>query len=545
LNEASEERRPAVQVGDPFTEKLLIEACIELIRTGVVVGIQDMGAAGLTSSSSEMASRAGSGIDMDIALVKRREQGMTPYEIMLSESQERMLVVPRQGCEDQVKEIFSRWGLEATVVGQVTTDGILRIRDNGTVVAEIPAKALSTDGAPLYHPDEKQPEWLTALWDQPLPPETVDLHASLLKLMGSLTIANKAWVFRQYDTMVQTNTVAGPGPSDASVLRVRGTERALAMTMDCNSRYCYLDPYLGGASAVAEAARNIVCSGGQPIAVTDGLNFGNPEKPEVYWQLHRAVDGISVGCRALGVPVTGGNVSLYNETEGKPIYPTPVIGMVGVLDSVDQRLQMGFQNDGDQVILLGETKPELGGSEYLAVMHQMEAGRPPELDLELERQVQAVVLAAAHENLLTSAHDCSEGGLAVALAESCLATNKGVCVNLRAPFRADAILFGESQSRIIVSLPERNLVRLQALAVEYGTPLSLLGRVGGSELSIELHVTDVAATTEANISATQPEALVWSLSELAEEYFGALPARMDGPGTLTDYLPTTQAKGAC
>lgn len=538
LNQASEERRPSVQVGDPFTEKLLIEACIELIQTGMVVGIQDMGAAGLTSSASEMAARANSGIDMDLAFVPRREEGMTPYEIMLSESQERMLVVPRSGCEEKVKEIFNRWGLEATVVGKVTDDGILRVRENGVVVAEVPAKALSTDGAPLYHPEEAEPAWLAKLWSQPMPAPAGDLCTVLLQLLGNPDIASKAWVFRQYDTMVQTNTVIGPGGSDASVLRVRGTNRALSLSMECNSRYCYLDPSLGAAAAVAEAARNVVCTGAQPIAITDGLCFGNPEKPEVAWQLHRAVEGISAACRALGVPVTGGNVSLYNETEGQPIYPTPVIGMVGLLENIDQRLQAGFQSDGDLIVLLGETKEELGGSAYLAQIHNLEAGRPPELDLELERQVQLVVLDAAKEGLLSSAHDCSDGGLAVALAEACLFGGHGAEVSLRMPFRADALLFGESQSRIVLSVPEAKLPRLQALASLHGAPLSLLGRVGGNALTIALHPIDsvVGATTDA-------QTISCSLQEMARQYYGSLPERMDGPGVLPDYVPVMPEKG--
>ncbi len=534
LNKASEERRPSVQVGDPFTEKLLIEACLELIRTGVVVGIQDMGAAGLTSSSAEMAARAGSGIDMDLSLVPRREEGMTPYEIMLSESQERMLVVPRQGAEAEVEKIFSKWGLEAIVVGRVTDDGMLRVRENGQVVAEVPAVSLSTDGAPCYQPEERRPAWLDELWNTPLPPPVAPaaLRDVLPQLLAAPTIADKAWVFRQYDTMVQTNTVIGPGNSDAAVLRIRNTKKALAVTIDCNSRYCYLDPFVGAQIAVAEAARNVVATGAEPLAITDGLNFGNPEKPEIYWQLHQAVAGISAACRALDVPVTGGNASLYNETEGEAIYPTPVIGMVGLLADVERRLPAGWQSAGDLIVLVGKNRDEIGGSEYLAAVHGLVAGRPPALDLELELQVQQFVLGAAQTGLITSAHDLAEGGLAVALAECCLAAGCGAQVELPANFRLDSLLFGESQSRILISLPKEKGADLIRLAAQCGVPAAILGTAGGSALQMTILPADAGPTT-----------LTWQLSELAAAYYGAIPRLMDDERAAAEYVPVA-GKGA-
>ena len=485
LNESSEERRPAVQVGDPFMEKLLLEACLELIKTGYVVGMQDMGAAGLTSSSVEMASRAGTGIEMDVALVPQREEGMTPYEILLSESQERMLVVPRQGKEKEVQEIFAKWGLEAVVIGKVTDDGYMTIKENGRIVAHVPAKAL-TDMCPKYDPEAVEPAYLTQAQEYDLSdlPELEDYSQILLSMLGNPNIASKEWIYRQYDHMVGINTVVGPG-ADAAVLRIKGKNKAIAATTDCNSRYVYLNPYRGGQIAVAEAARNLVCVGAEPLAVTDCLNFGSPEKPEIFWQFKEAVAGLADACRELETPVTGGNVSFYNETKGEAVYPTPVVGMVGLIEDLKHITTPGFKEEGDIIILLGQTKDELGGSAYLSHIHGLEAGCPPEINLQLEKQVQKTTLALIREGLVASAHDCSEGGLAVALADCCLAGKKGADISLTEAMRASAALFGESQSRIIISIPKNDLDTVLLKLKESQVPYKVLGTVSGDdELSI-------------------------------------------------------------
>lgn len=484
---AAEVQRPTVQAGDPFVEKKLMEACLEVIKSGYVVGIQDMGAAGLTSSSCEMASRAGTGIEMDLLLVPRREEGMTPYELMLSESQERMLLVVKEGTVDQVTEIFNKWDIEAVVVGKVTDDGMLRLTEGEQVVAEIPAKAL-TDHAPVYERPYSQPEYIAEVQGVSLeeikPP--ADFNKTLLALLASPNIASREWVYRQFDSMIGTNTVVGPG-SDAAVLRIKGTNKGIAATTDCNGRYCYLDPYTGGAIAVAEAARNLVCSGAKPLAITNCLNFGNPEKPGVMWQFRQAVAGMGDACRALNTPVTGGNVSFYNETKGVAIYPTPTVGMVGLLEDINHRCTQSFKDQGDVIILIGESREELGGSEYLAVEHGLEAvGKPPRLDLELESKVQRVVLQAIKNGWIKSAHDCAEGGLAVALAECCITGNIGAEVAMVEQFRADALLFGESQSRIIVSTGEDHVAELIRYLTVSGVPFTRLGQVRGTELKLSL-----------------------------------------------------------
>lgn len=516
LNEESESRRPSVQVGDPFTEKLLIEACLELIQSGAIVGIQDMGAAGLTSSACEMASRAGSGIEMDLALVPRREEGMTPYEIMLSESQERMLVVPESGAEERVKEIVEKWGLHAVVVGRVTDDGLLRILENGVVAAEVPAWALSTDGAPAYTPPAERPAYLAAchaarLDTLPLPS---DLDAVLLRLLGSGTIASKEWVYRQYDHQVQTNTVAGPG-SDAAVLRVKGTGKGLAVTIDGNGRYGYLDAAAGGKIAVAEAARNLACTGAVPVGCTDGLNFGNPEKPEIYWQIREAVLGISEACRTLDIPVTGGNASLYNETCGEAIYPTPVIGMVGLLEDVTKRCPSGFSQAGDTIVLLGANRDELGGSEYLALCHGLVAGKPPHIDLAAEKALMQTLLAGIAGGLIRSAHDCAEGGLAVTLAEACLLGGLGAGVLLGDEMRADALLFGESQGRAIVTVRPDDVAALAKLAEAAGVPCTVLGAVR-RDAQLAIRIVD---------RGSQP-VISLSLAEMEREWRHAIERQM-------------------
>ncbi|MBM7624342.1 phosphoribosylformylglycinamidine synthase subunit PurL [Sporohalobacter salinus] len=484
LTEDSEEDRPAVQVGDPFMEKLLLEACLELIKTGCLVGIQDMGAAGLTSSSCEMASRGGAGIELDIDLVPKRATGMTSYEVMLSESQERMLVVPKKGKEDLVEEIFAKWGLHAEVVGKVTDDGMLRVYKEDEIVAEVPASSLADD-APEYNRESKRPEYLDEVQNYNVNEldEPTDFDEALLELLVAPNIASKEWVYEQYDHMVRTNTVVLPG-SDAAVLRVKGTDKGLAVTTDCNGRYCYLDPERGGSIAVAEAARNIVCAGGEPIAITDGLNFGNPMKPEIFWQFEKCIEGISNACLALDTPVTGGNVSFYNESPTAAVYPTPIVGMVGLLEDLDQATTADFKDEGDVVLLLGETKAELGASEYLNTIHDLETGKVPELDLELEKSVQQSCLQAIKSGLVKSAHDCADGGLAVAVAESCIAGDIGAKIEIKSELSTAELLFSESQSRILVSTAKEDVAQLKEIAVKHDIPITELGQVTGERLAI-------------------------------------------------------------
>ena len=483
LSEESESKRSAVQVGDPFMEKLLMEACLELIQKGAIVGIQDMGAAGLTSSSSEMASRGNSGIEMELSLVPCRETGMTPYEIMLSESQERMLIVPKAGREKEVEEVFARWGLEATVVGRVTDDGMLRLLDKGQVVAEIPVKAL-TDEAPVYHRPSKEPAYYRELKSVDLGNIKMKEPAGdiLLKLLANPTIASKEWIYRQYDHQVGTNTVVVPG-GDAAVLRIRGTSKGVAMTTDCNSRYVYLDPYIGGMLAVVEAAQNIVCVGAKPLAITDCLNFGNPEKPEIFWQLEQACAGVAEACRALNTPVTGGNVSLYNETSGKAINPTPMIGMVGLLEDLSLVLKNQIRSPGEQLYLVGEPEGELAGSEYLAMVEQLEAGALPEPNLgEIKKRLD-FILAANERGLLSAAHDISEGGLAVCLAE--MTVNCGAEIDIESGDELK-VLFGERLGRIVVAAAKDKGPALEDLAKEWGVPLTYLGAGKGNSLVIKV-----------------------------------------------------------
>jgi len=490
FDEASQSKRPTVQVGDPFTEKLLLEACLELMAGDLLVGIQDMGAAGLTSSSCEMASRAGTGIELDLTNVPRREPGMTPYELMLSESQERMLVVAKAGKEDEVLRICRKWDLDVAVIGRVTDDGMLRVRDKGRVVAEIPAKALADDG-PRYERPNAPPayqEWLQSINIDALP-DVKDATGALLSLLESPTIASKRWVYQQYDHMVRTNTIVRPG-SDAAVIRIKGTNKALALTADCNGRYCALHPYLGASIAVAEAARNLVCSGAEPIGLTDCLNFGNPERPDIMWQFILCVEGIKDACEALQIPVVSGNVSFYNETNGLSIYPTPILGMVGLLEPAERVMTQWFKEPGDAIILLGATKEDLGGTEYLRVVHHREQGAPPYLHLDTEKALQACVLRLIREGLVRSAHDCSDGGVAVALAECCLSgpeSRLGAVVEFSADgLRRDALLFGESQSRVLLSVSPANRDAVMRIARELGVPCQMIGQVGGDRLVIEV-----------------------------------------------------------
>ncbi|MEW6307841.1 MAG: phosphoribosylformylglycinamidine synthase subunit PurL [Bacillota bacterium] len=484
LDASAQERRPAVQVGDPFLEKLLLEACLELAGSDEVVGIQDLGAAGLTSAAAEAASRAGTGVELDVALVPRREGGMVPYEVMLSESQERMLVVAKAGSEDKVKAVFRRWGLDATVIGRVTGDGRFKVRDGEELVADIPVEAL-TQRAPAYDRPRRRPERAAAV-DPLLLPEPANYAAAFLRVVGSPNCGTREWVYRQYDHMVQTNTVALPG-GDAAVLRLKGTAKAIALSTDGNGRYCYLDPRRGAALAVAEAARNVSCVGAEPIAVTNCLNFGNPEKPEIMWQFTEAVSGMAEACTALGTPVTGGNVSFYNDTEGRSIYPTPVVGMLGLLTDVNRICGTGFRRTGDCLFLLGETRAELGGGEYLHVVHGLVAGDPPDLDLAREAALQAAVREAIAQGLLASAHDLSDGGLAVALAESCLAAAggaRGARVDLGTGLRPDWALFSESATRVLVSAGPAEARTLTALLQARGVPCTALGAVGDGSLTV-------------------------------------------------------------
>ena len=486
LTVASQERKSAVQVGDPFLEKLLLEACLELFRTDAVVGIQDLGAAGLTSASCETAARGGVGIDLDVALVPRREDGMVPAEVMISESQERMLVIARQGREEEVLRIFDKWGLNAAVIGRVTDDGTLTVRDGGAIVGQVPAKALA-EQAPLRHPEAVRPAWQDDLLDLDVTslPQQDDWIGTLTALLGMPTIASKEWVYRQYDSVVRTNTVIGPG-SDAAVLRVDGTDRGIALTIDGPGRMCLLDPATGAAMAVAEAARNLVCSGAKPLALTDCLNFGNPEKPEVFWQFSQAVAGMSDACRKLEIPVIGGNVSFYNETGVSAIMPTPVVGMVGVVEDLAHICRQGFGEPGSVVVLLGANTDELGGSEYVRLATGRTAGRVPVLDLEREKEVQELCLTGIRRGLIRSAHDVSDGGLAVTLAESCISGRTGVDCSLPAGLRPDALLFGEAPSRIVVTVGAGDLQALVDTAGEMDVPLSVLGMTGGTLLNISM-----------------------------------------------------------
>ena len=487
LDESSAERRPAVQVGNPFLEKCLLEACMDLAHTTAVVAIQDLGAAGLTSSVAECAARVpGAGARIDVSQVPLRERGMKPYDVMLSESQERMLVVVERGREAEVESIFQSWDLTSAVIGEVTDDGCLTVVDGEHEVARLPVDLL-TDGAPPRRLTAVTPKPRRALDIESLTP-LVDPGAALLRLLASPNLTSRRGIYRRYDHMVGDATVTPPG-GDAAVLRVKGTRLGLAMTTDCNSRYCHLDPHLGAQLAVAEAARNIVATGARPLAVTDCLNLANPDRPEVYWELEETIAGLAQACRALDVPIVSGNVSLYNDSSGEnPIFPTPVVGMIGVIEDYGKRIGAGLRAEGDFVLLVGASHDDLGGSEYLKVEHGLVAGRPPALDLSLERAVHRVILAAADSGYLHSAHDCADGGMLVALAESCLLGGIGVrCPAIRqeAQLRLDAAFFGESPSRFIVSVPSRAMPELQSIARRHHVEISLLGLAGGEAVEFE------------------------------------------------------------
>ena len=485
LTAASEAKRPRVQVGDPFTEKLLLEASLELIRSGHIVAIQDMGAAGLTSSSAEMAARGDVGVTIDTAKVPVRETGMTPYEILLSESQERMLVVALQGHEDDVKAILAKWDLSAEVIGEVIADPVYRVTEGDHVVAEFPGSRLVTE-CPVYHPESREGDavkLLRARNPHAVAPrqEETDPAWTLLRLLASPTIASKLWVYRQYDSTVRASTVVGPGPADAAVVRLRGTNKAIALKTDCNGRYVYLEPRTGGQIAVAEAARNVACTGARPMAITNCLNFGNPKRPEVFYQFTEAVGGMGDACRVLGTPVTGGNVSFYNESPISAVFPTPTIGMVGLIDDLRWTTRAGFVTDGDSIVLLGDFSDELGASEYLSRIHDLTIGAPPRCDLDGEKRLIDVLLTCIRSGYIASAHDCSDGGFAVALAECAMMDRSaavGVDVDLSpwANLPQRALLFGETQGRIIVSTAVPSDVCM--LAQQHGVPAQVIGRVG-------------------------------------------------------------------
>ena len=542
LTEQSREDRPAVQVGDPFKEKLLLEACLELLAHEAIAGIQDMGAAGLTCSTCETASRAGSGIEIDLGKVPKREPGMTPYEIMLSESQERMLIIAKRGKENLVREVFGKWDVPCAEIGRVTDDGIMRVRNNGAIAAEIPARALAEE-APLYSREAKAPV-AASLWGaRPSLTERqlqqIDNHEALRQLLRDPTIASKNWVYRQYDHTVRTGTLVKPG-SDAAVFFVRYANKILAATTDCNSLYCALDPREGGRIAVAEAARNLTCSGARRLAVTDCLNFGNPYKPENFWQLREAVEGVAEACRAFGTPVTGGNVSLYNESPTGVVDPTPTIGMVGLIDDEKHITTQWFKEAGDVIILVGtvaaggdrgweessETAPaaevnalgyNLGGSQYLKVCHGLKIGPPPHVDLAHEIKVQNAVRHLIREGLVKSAHDCSEGGLAVAVAECCFNPEKlfGAEIDCRRRPVADAnasrwdaatVLFNESQSRIVTSVAPIDLEKAISILSKSGVPFEQLGKVSAEELCIRVN----------------EETFRWQIADLYDDWWNAI-----------------------
>jgi len=499
LSDESESKRSSVQVGDPFTEKVLLEATLELVQSGCLVGIQDMGAAGITCSTCEMAARGNSGIEIELAHVPVREENMTPYEIMLSESQERMLVVIEKGKEDIAQNIFRKWDLHAAIIGHVTNDGLMRVRNHGEVVAEIPAEVLVLGGgAPQYHTPSRKPDWLDTItsFDPSSLPEPDDYNKTFLDLLGSPTIASKHWVFEQYDTTIRNNTRVPPGKGDAAVLRVKYTKKALSLTTDGNGRFVFLDPKMGGKIAVAEAARNVVCTGARPIAITNCLNFGNPMKPEVYHFFREAVAGMGEACRALGTPVTGGNVSFYNESEDSAVLPTPVIGMLGLLDNIELSLKAGFTVEGNQVVMLGEVTPALGGSEYLYQKVGEVKGPCPPLDLEREKAVQQVCLQANHHGWISAAHDISEGGLSIALAEMCLLSPKSsLGVNIFFPAtpggnegevipKPSEILFSECQSVILVEVNANYVSNVIQLTKSLKVPCSVLGTVGSDRFKI-------------------------------------------------------------
>ena len=490
FDETTEDKRPTVQVGDPFTEKLLIEACLEIMEFSWVVGVQDMGAAGLTSSSFEMAHRSHAGVNMDLSKVPLREEGMTPYEILLSESQERMLFVIEPGHEEEAAAILEKWGLDAAIIGEVTDELGVRIHFEGKEVVNLPTLPV-VDGALDLKRETERPEYLDKIGHLNLKelPEPARGDKAFTKLIACPNIASKEWVYEQYDHMVRLNTLVLPG-SDAAVIRIKDTKKAVALSVDCNSRFCYLDPYEGAAIAVAESSRNVVCSGATPIGLTNCLNFGNPEKPEIMWQFEQAVCGMGDACLYFDIPVVSGNVSLYNETKGEAIFPTPTVAVVGLIEDQSKVMTAGFKQAGDCIGLIGFTMEELGGSEYLKVLFDRNEGKPPVLDRKHEKQVQEFCLELIQKGLIQSAHDCSEGGLAIAVAESCFSATEealGATLELESTLRGDALLFGETQSRIIISFPEELTDQIEDLALSYPVDFSLIGKTGGSQFTVSIN----------------------------------------------------------
>ncbi len=490
ISEASEAKRPSVQVGDPFTEKLLLEASLEALKTGAVVGIQDMGAAGISCSSSEMSAKSGTGMQIDLDKVPLREDDMSAYEILLSESQERMLIVAQKGREQEVMDVFAKWDLNAVVIGEVVDTGQVSYLRDGKVKADIPADSLVLGGgAPVYTRDTVKPEYLDKTGTTDLSPyiDIDDVEGTMLKLLESPNIASKRWVYEQYDHMVRTNTVVGPGPSDAGVVRIKGTKKALVVATDCNGRYVYLNPRKGGQIAVAEAARNVVCSGGKPMAITNCLNFGNPYKPEVYWTFREAVGGMGDACEVFNTPVTGGNVSFYNENPHGAIFPTPVIGMLGLIEDYEKdTTRSGFRTDGDEILYVGASRSGIDGSEYLSFVHDITAGDAPDMDLEFEAKLQDAVLNVIRKGWIASAHDLSDGGLAVALMEKAIFSGKGARITLDLPGQSTTEqLFSEAQSGILLSVAPENMERVRQLLNESGIPVFHLGTVGGERLIVD------------------------------------------------------------
>ncbi len=514
ISEKSESKRPSVQVGDPFTEKLLLEATLEIVKNGWLIGIQDMGAAGISCSTSEMSAKGEAGMKIDLNKVPLREDGMSAYEIMLSESQERMLCCVKKGYEDRVKKVFEKWDLNCEIIGEVTDDGNLHVNYEGELKSVIPAYELVLGGgAPVYIRETKEPAYLkeTKSFDFSKLPEPENIQEAFIKIFTSPNIVSKKWVYEQYDSMVRTNTIVGPG-CDAAVMYVKETNKALAVKTDCNSRYVYLNPKEGTKIAVAESARNIVCSGGIPLAITNCLNFGNPYKPEIYWQFKQAIEGMGEACKFFETPVTGGNVSFYNESPNTAVYPTPTIGMVGLIEDLKHITTSYFKNEGDLIYVLGEDFEELGGSEYLKINHNKVAGDSPKIDLNVEKKLQTSLLELIKKGLINSAHDISEGGIAASLAECCLINEEnqiGAEVKISIKTRKDFTLFSESQSRIIVSVDPKNKEKFESGLNKNDQKYFLIGKTGGKSLKIN---DDINA----------------ELTKLSEIYFNTISHFMNG-----------------
>lgn len=513
ISEKSEAKRPSVQVGDPFTEKLLLEATLEIIKNDWIIGIQDMGAAGIACSTSEMSEKGDAGMKIKLDKVPLREDGMSAYEIMLSESQERMLVVAKKGYENKVAETFAKWDLNCEIIGEVTEDGVLDIEYEGEKKTAIPAYELVLGGgAPVYHRETKEPEYLkeTAKFDQK-ELSKVNVQEAFRKVFSSLNIASKRWVYEQYDSTVRTNTAVEPG-CDAGVVYIKDTDKALAVKTDCNSRYVYLNPKRGTKIAVAESARNIVCSGGVPLAITNCLNYGNPYKPEVYWTFKKSIEGMGEACRYFDTPVTGGNVSFYNESPDAAVYPTPVIGMVGLIEKLDHITTSFFKGEGDLIYVFGADKEELGGSEFLKVMHGMVKGDAPEIDLQAEKDLHRLTLDLIRAGIVRSAHDISEGGIICALAECCIINDEkpvGANVRIEVDGREDFAFFSETQSRIIISIRKEDRNKFIDMVSERYVPYELIGETGGSVFNIN-------------------DKHEFTVEELKELYYSSIPSKMDG-----------------